>query len=175
MLIVLQFIAICLTTVALSTSLTHALELPGKLRLDRNAYVATQSIYYPGFTIGGLGEPLAMIAVLVLIVITPKNDPVFWWTVVAFGALIVMHGVYWVMTHPVNKFWLKGKDLKGLGKGFFSIGSARADDKETDDPDALWLRYRNRWEYSHVLRAVLATAAFISLLITLAARSPIRP
>lgn len=168
MLTALQFVTICLTTVALSTSLAHALELPGKMRLDRDAYVATQSIYYPGFTIGGLGEGFAMVAALVLVVITPKDDAMFWWTVLAFIALIVMHGVYWVMTHPVNKFWLKDQKLDSLGKGFFSIGSTGSPPEAADDPDVVWRRYRDRWELSHVIRAVLAAIAFVSLLVALA-------
>lgn len=169
MLTILQFITVCLTTIALSTSLAHALELPGKMRLEREAYVATQSIYYPGFTVGGLAEGFAIIAALVLVVITPMRDSAFWWAVLAFAAIVTMHAVYWVMTHPVNKFWLKDQKLEGLGKGFFSIGAARAEDEPADDGGAQWRRYRDRWEHSHVIRAVLAAIAFVSLLITLAA------
>jgi hypothetical protein len=29
------------------------LSLPGKLRLDKETYCAVQTIYYPGFTVGG--------------------------------------------------------------------------------------------------------------------------
>jgi hypothetical protein len=167
--IVLQFIAICLPTVALSTSWLTQWNCPEKC-----AWTETRTWRRSRFTtpIGGLGEPLAMVTVLVLVVITPKDDAVFWWTTVAFGALTVMHGVYWAMTHPMNKFWLKGQDLNGLGKGFCSIGSARPDNKEAEDPDLLWRRCRDRWEHSHVFRAIFATIAFISLLITLAAHSP---
>jgi hypothetical protein len=35
-------------------SLAHALEFPGKKRLDEKQYKAVQTIYYPGFTIGGM-------------------------------------------------------------------------------------------------------------------------
>src|SRR5205809_327776 len=35
-------------------SLAHALEYPGKRRLDRETYLKAQTIYYPGFTIGGV-------------------------------------------------------------------------------------------------------------------------
>ena len=170
MLAILHFIAACLTTIALSTSLTHVLELPGKLRLDRGAYVTTQSIYYPGFTVAGVAEPLEIIALLILVAITPKADPVFEWTLAAFAALIIMHGVYWVMTHPVNKFWLKDQNLEDLGKGFFSIGSHKPKNENTENQDDLWKRYRDRWEYSHVIRAVFAAVAFVCLLNTLASR-----
>ena len=56
MLQVLEVVTVFLAAVAMSLALAHALELPGKLRLDKDTYVAVQSIYYPGFTYGGLGE-----------------------------------------------------------------------------------------------------------------------
>jgi hypothetical protein len=42
-----------LAAVTMALSLAHALELPGKLRLGKEQYLAVQPIYYPGFTIGG--------------------------------------------------------------------------------------------------------------------------
>ena len=47
----------------MALALAHALEYPGKRRLDRDTYFKVQAIYYPGFTIGGAGEPLAPITV----------------------------------------------------------------------------------------------------------------
>lgn len=51
---VLQVVTILLVAVAMAMALAHALELPGKLRLSKEAYFTTQSIYYPGFTLGGM-------------------------------------------------------------------------------------------------------------------------
>jgi hypothetical protein len=42
-------------------------ELPGKVRLPKEAYVTVQQIYYPGFTIAGVGEFAAFIAVAFLL------------------------------------------------------------------------------------------------------------
>ncbi|HET7911505.1 MAG TPA: DUF1772 domain-containing protein, partial [Pseudolabrys sp.] len=103
-----QTLAIILVALAMSLSLAHALEFPGKRRLGRDAYLAVQAIYYPGFTIGGISEPLGVLAVLVLLFVTPRGTPAFWLTLAAVVALILMHATYWVMTHPVNKFWLAG-------------------------------------------------------------------
>jgi hypothetical protein len=50
-------------------SLAHALEFPGKRRLDRNTYFKVRPIYYPAFTVGdNFGEPGAMFAMLALVV-----------------------------------------------------------------------------------------------------------
>jgi hypothetical protein len=157
----LQVLAILLTAVGMALSLAHALELPGKLRLTKDIYVAVQSIYYPGFTIGGIfGEFGAMLATIVLLVFTPFGGAAFWLTLVAFAALLCMHGLYWVLTHPVNKFWLKDQQLQGAGAAFFSVGGRNGSSRRIDQD---WETLRVRWEYSHVARAVFAVASLIAL------------
>src|SRR5262245_13404198 len=71
---VLQVLAVLLVAVATCLALAHALELPGKLRLSKDTYLAIQPIYYPGFTIGGASEPLGMI-VLLLLMIPRRSQP----------------------------------------------------------------------------------------------------
>jgi hypothetical protein len=166
MLLTFQVVTVFLAAVAMSLALAHALELPGKMRLDKQTYIAVQGIYYPGFTYGGFSEGLAVLATLVLLVMTPAGQPAFWWTLTAFVALMAMQVVYWLITHPVNKFWLKDTKLKGFGAGFFSLGSKQAATLGSDDEG--WTTLRNRWEYSHVLRAVFAAIALIALIIAVA-------
>jgi hypothetical protein len=64
MFLVLQVVTVFLASVAMSLALAHVLELPGKMRLNKETYIAVQSIYYPGFTIGGLGEGVETLAAL---------------------------------------------------------------------------------------------------------------
>jgi Domain of unknown function (DUF1772) len=143
--------------VGMALSLAHALELPGKLRLTKEAYLATQSIYYPGFTIGGaFGEFGAMLATFVLLLFTPAAGTAFWLTLVAFIALLIMHGLYWVLTHPVNKFWLKDQQLQRAGAVFFAVGTGRSGEED-------WTALRDRWEYSHVARAAFAIVSLVAL------------
>jgi hypothetical protein len=156
---ILQILSIVLVAVGVALTLAHALELPGKRRLSRDTYVAVQTIYYPGFTIGGFfGEFGAMLATLALLVLTPYASPAFWLTLGALVALLIMHGLYWVLTHPVNKFWLKHEQLGGAGATFFAVGGRSA--AERSDP---WTTLRDRWEYSHVARAVFAMLSLIAL------------
>ncbi|MGH8719251.1 MAG: hypothetical protein ACREV0_09985 [Burkholderiales bacterium] len=69
---VLQVLTVILVAVAMALSLAHALELPGKMRLSKDAYFTMQPIYCPGFTIGGaIGEAGGMIATFVLLFLTP--------------------------------------------------------------------------------------------------------
>lgn len=153
--IALQILCIVLVAVAMSLSLAHALEWPGKMRLGKDAYMATQAIYYPGFTIGGAAEPLGIIALLALTLFVPAGA-VFWLTLGALVALAVSHLTYWALTHPVNNFWLKDRKLAAAGSGFFSFAARGID---TSD----WKALRDRWELSHLLRAVFAGASFVLL------------
>ena len=169
MFLTLQVATVFLVSVAWAQALSHVLELPGKLRLGKDNYIAVQSIYYPGFTIGGaVGEGLGMVATLFLLLTTGTSSPAFSWTLFAFLALIAMHATYWTVTHPVNKFWLKDQDVRGLGATFFGIGERGRDIAAQADPDEVWAKLRNRWEYSHVVRAAFAAAALLALLVAIA-------
>jgi hypothetical protein len=161
-----QILTVLLVAVALASTLAHVMELPGKLRLSKESYLAVQSIYYPGFTVaGGIGEFGGIIATFVLTMLMPAGTAQFWLTLGALLALLAMHAVYWALTHPVNNFWLKDVQLQGFSAGFFSFGLS----KHGNDAQALdWTALRDRWEYSHVLRAGLALLGFILLVTAVA-------
>ena|SRR5437868_13656230 len=162
--ITLQVLTTILIMVALALALAHSLELPGKMRLNRDAYFAVQPIYYPGFTIGGgVGEVGGMVLTILLLIFTPAGSGSFWLTVVALLGLIGMQAAYWVFTHPVNRVWLKGEKLSGFSSGFFSFRTKRQE--STRDPD--WTELRDRWEYSHVVRAGFAFVSFVAILVAL--------
>lgn len=174
MFIVLQVLTVSLVAVALALPLAHALELPGKMRLDRAAYLVTQPIYYPGFTIAaGFGEGGGMIATLSLLLLTPGQSASFGWTLAALVALVVMHLAYWVFTHSANKYWLRQQELKGFAGGFIKLDpleptAARGGAAGATAADDDWRALRNRWEYSHVLRAALAGVGFVCLAVGIA-------
>jgi hypothetical protein len=142
-----------------------ALELPGKMRLTQAAYFAMQPIYYPGFTIGGaVGEFGGLIVTLILLLFTPLGSAAFWSTLVALLGLTGMQAVYWLLTHPVNQFWLEGENLNGVSAGFFSFGANRLQqNKRSTD----WTDLRNQWEYSHVIRAGFALVSLIAIVIAI--------
>jgi hypothetical protein len=151
----LSILALLLVAVTMGLSLAHALEFPGKLRLDEPTYRAVQAIYYPGFTIGGLvGEFGSMLVLTVLLFLTPMDTDRFWWTTAALALLVAGHATYWLVTHPVNSAWLKETQLGGASQFFFGLFSA---------PTGDWQHMRKVWEWSHVARAGLATLAFLSM------------
>lgn len=152
MLDVLQILTVLIVVFALVPALAHALKLPGKLRTTREADDATQPIDDPGFTIAGFSEPLGIVFTIILLMLMPVGSFAFWLTLVALLGLIGMQAVYWLLTHPVNKFWLASEELSRAGSRFVA-------------PD--WRALRDRWEYSQVMRAVLAIASLIALIIAI--------
>lgn len=162
--LVLQLGCVVLVSVAMALSLAHALEMPGKMRLDERTYRSVQGMYYPGFTWGGgLGEFGGLIATIGLLAMTPRGTGDFALTLAALACLLGMQAVYWTVTHRVNRVWVAEQSLGRGGKKFF--GTAR------EGGDADWTELRARWEYSHVARAVLGFAAFLSLLLMVSVTS----
>lgn len=161
----LEVLTVTVVAVAMALVLAHALELPGKIRLSREQYLAVQPIYYPGFTFGGMAEPVGLVLLLVLLFFTPFQSAPFWLTAGAFVSLLAMHATYWLLTHPLNNFWLKDVALKRGGTAFFSFDplSRSAD---TDQPD--WALLRDRWEQSHIIRTGFALLSFVLLVTAVA-------
>ncbi len=154
---VLTILSLLFVAITFGLTLAHALEWPGKRRLDEAAYRTVQQIYYPGFTLGGLAEVAGVIALAVLLYLTPFAGSGFWWTAAAFVLLAGAVSVYWLMTHPVNRFWVKDIAMTAPGKGFFAtFAGGKAGD---------WMEMRNIWELSHAIRAGLATLSLISIAI----------
>src|SRR5438128_1347226 len=159
MLSVLEFVSALLTSVSMGLALAHALELPGKLRLGREQYLAIQTIYYPGFTIGGAAEPLAILALAALLFAIPTER---WLIAAALVAAVGTQALFWTVVQPVNRHWLKSMPLGSAGRRFFRANGGAP---EKDD----WARLRDRWERGHLARAVTATAAFVLTILALTA------
>lgn len=154
----LSVVTVFLAAITMGMALAHALELPGKMRLPKEAYLATQTIYYPGFTIGGMAEPAAALAALALLVMMPAKGSNFWLMLGAVVALVALHAVFWIWIQPVNKTWLKDIGLRDASATFFRTATAaEAGDK--------WTKLRNRWEYAHAARAGLGLLSLVLLLV----------
>src|SRR5437879_6941212 len=101
MMIALKILALVLVAITAALSLAHALELPGKMRLGREQYLAVQPIYYPGFTYAGICEPAAVLALAALLMLTPGRTPAFWLVAAALAAVALERALYWILTAPV--------------------------------------------------------------------------
>jgi hypothetical protein len=165
MLLTLEIVTTLLVSVAMALALAHALESPGKRRLDLQTYRAIQQIYYPGFTYAGVSEPLAIMGLLALIAAGAPERAQILPVVIAFLCVVAMHVVYWVFTHPINRLWLESVEIGGVSERFFGRDKVKS---RAPGDDQAWGRLRSRWERSHVVRAALGLAALVSLLVRLA-------
>lgn len=156
---IVQIICLLLIAVAMALSLAHALELPGKMRLGKDAYMTVQQIYYPGFTVGGVAEPAGIIALAALLLLWPPVGTRFWWALASLAALVGMHLVYWSVTHPVNRAWTSDLKLSGIGARFFASFAREVSGD--------WSRLRNIWESSHLIRAVLGLISLVCLVVAI--------
>lgn len=64
----LEFLTVVIVALPTALAVAHALELPGKLRLDERTYRAVQRMYYPGFTVGGYARAVMMTVGLLALV-----------------------------------------------------------------------------------------------------------
>lgn len=155
----LKLTTLFLVVATLVTSAAHTLEAPGKLRLSREHYLAVQHICYPGFTIAGAAEPLAILALFALLLFAPGETRQFWLIAGALGASTATHLLYWLLTAPVNKVWLADEAMATGAKGFFAAAA--------DAGSADWRVLRDRWERSHIYRSVTALLSFLALALAL--------
>lgn len=160
MYVFLEVLTVILVAGAMAMALSHALELPGKLRLARQEYFVVQRIYYPGFTIGGgIAEVGGILATFALML--ASSGPLQAWLIAgALVALLAMQLVFWFMTQPINKHWLQDVKLNAPAQRFFATEGG---DGASVPPTQEWTALRNRWELSHVVRAALAMLSLILL------------
>ncbi|MBN9658770.1 MAG: DUF1772 domain-containing protein [Acidobacteria bacterium] len=162
----LQVAAVLLTALAMALAVAHALEYPGKMRLNRENYLVTQTIYYPGFTIGGIGEALAVVVTLALTLFLPHDGPAFWWSAMGFLCLASMHAIFWFVTQPVNRYWTANLKLSSAAQHFFQAGGNQTRSQVEPRADE-WQRRRSTWEYSHIIRAVFAALGLLCITVAI--------
>src|SRR5262245_42794315 len=136
------FLAIMLTAIALGAGLAHLFELPNKINISAADYLTVQR-NYDNWWIVGLSVPLAFISVLGLAIALRGTGTPFTLALIAFFLLVGEMVAFWGFTAPVN----------------------RATENWTMLP-ANWEELRDRWEYSHAVRAVLYLLAMGTLVMS---------
>lgn len=158
-------IAIVLAALVAAPAIAHALELPGKMRLSEAEYRIVQRIYYPGFTLAGIAEVGAPMAVLVLLFLVPRASAEFRLLSIALVGFVVIQAVFWLLIQPVNRAWVAPVKLSAMGARFFGAGTRGGREPAFD-------QLRARWEYSHLARAALSVLSLLAVAIAAAAPGP---
>ena len=144
------FIALLATSLALGGALAHALELPNKIVMPRDAYFTVQTIY-AGWNRLAYLLAIELAGILAVMFLYRAEPRVFRPAGVALAGLVGAQIVFWVWTFPANQ----------------------AADNWTQPP-ANWETLRLQWEYSHLAGAGFQTLAMIALIVAVLRRGPSR-
>jgi hypothetical protein len=146
--VMLMAASLFLASVTVVSPLAGVLEAPGDPQLSRSRYLAAREIYYPGFALAGIAEPLSILALCVLLASLSHATAPFWLAALALAAEMVAHILYWLLIVPRNGVWLASETHPSHPR------SSAPGDR---------IALQDRWERSHAGRAVLSAAAFVLL------------
>lgn len=139
-----RFITITLVALLMGLSFGHTMEMPMKMKVDGQLWLAFQHNLYAYFAIiGGPIEIGAIIASIVLAVLVRKRRPAFYLTTAAAICVVVAFFLVWIVfTRAVNEQTAR-----------WTAQSIPAD----------WAGWRSQWEYSHAVRFLLHLIALGAL------------
>ena len=144
----LQLLAAVLVALVLSTTFAHVLELPAKLAYDASLYIQLQTSLYQQWgppNPAGFLEPLAIVVVVILAMMTRRNRPAFRLAVAAALVLLLAFPLlYFWRVEPANEYF----------RTLLSHPTVPSD----------WSSWRLRWETGHLARFVAHLTAFILLI-----------
>jgi hypothetical protein len=138
-----RFVAILLSALAMGMKLAHALELPPKLAMPADLYLAVQTSLYGVFAIVG---PIFEVGALLCVSITAflvRRTPAFRCTLASVAAICVSLAVWLLFVLPAN--------------GHINQWAAT----QVIPPD--WMRWRAQWQYGQAASFALHLLGFSAL------------
>lgn len=139
MLVVLRFLGIILTAVAMSGAFAHLFALPNKMEMSREAYLAAQQTYR-GWELLGIPIAGALIITLIQAQVLRARSKAILLTSIAAGCMALSLFVFFLFTFPANQATANWTLL----------------------PER-WSVLRQQWEYSHAAGAILWFTALSTL------------
>src|SRR6188472_3399043 len=98
---IVRFLAIILTGLAVIAPAAHLFVLPGKIHMSADDYFTVQRIYL-GWWVVGLFLPAAFLANLALAVVARGDKPALWLAVAAMGLIAINLTIFMIWTQPAN-------------------------------------------------------------------------
>ena len=149
-----RFITLMLTSLSLSPSMAHLLELPQKMQFDQKLWVrvtVVENLYRLFGSVGAVFEITAILTAIVLVFLVRRRGSTFYWTL-GGAILLVLAFVSWIMfVAPMNAEFAK-----------WLVNPVPAD----------WMRYRDRWEYAHAVNAFIKIIGLSFLVISVLVETP---
>jgi hypothetical protein len=147
MLLIWRFITILLVALTAGMAFARVLEMPAKLLYDAERYLDIQRTLYAAWgppNIGGMLEPAAIAATLVLCAVVRNRKRAFWLSSSAAVCLLLAFPlVFYLFVEPANEVF-----------------------RSTSLIPANWMELRFQWELGHAVRFALQFIALSLLLLS---------
>jgi hypothetical protein len=143
---IVSFLALVLTALALAPVAAHFFALPNKIDLAQQPYFVVQGIYR-GWALLGIVLIGALIANLVLAILSRGRGAPFWFAFAGFVLIGATLAIFFTWTYPANQ----------------------ATANWTVAPEN-WTALRVQWEYSHAVNAVLTFFALCGVTLSVLTR-----
>jgi hypothetical protein len=149
-----RFVTLLLSALAIALPFAHLLEMPAKRTFAPELYrVINQNLYWAFGTFGAAIEVATVLACIALAFLVRGRRPAYALTLAAAVLVVTAHVVFWVLIAPVNA------EIAAWAPASVPAG---------------WPGLRDRWEFSHAIRALLFLSAFGSLLASILVETPLR-
>lgn len=150
-----RFAAIYLTAITLALTLSHLLEMPGKLTWGQELYMAVQhSLYFYFAVVGAPAELGAVLCLSVLCFLMRRRKHSFQLTLIAAICVAAGLAVWFAVVSPANREMAQWTTLPL--------------------PET-WLETRRNWEFGHAASAVLDLVGFGALIASVLFDTSIQP
>lgn len=138
-----RFITLMLTSLSLSLSMTHLLELPQRMQFDQQLWVRVtvfENVYRWFGSVGAAFEITAILTAIMLVFLVRKRGSTFYWTLGGAIFLILAFVSWIVFVAPMNAEFARWL---------------------TNPVPADWTRYRDQWEYAHQSTPLLKSLGLV--------------
>jgi hypothetical protein len=149
---IIRFITIIFVSLSMALSFCHLMQMPARMSYDAQLWRATQSMYQMfGPPVGAIIDVGAVILSIALVFFVRHRHRAFWWTLAGAGLLVAGHAIWWIYINPINNTMVN-----------WTIDTMPAD----------WMVYREQWEYTHVIIAVIKIIGLSALIASVLVETP---
>jgi thiamine transporter ThiT len=150
-----RFITLLFTALALTMTSARLLELPQKMTYDASLYTVVNTTMYRYFAIvGGIYTVGSIVTAIVLAILVRRRRATRRWTLAGAVALVLGFVTWLMLVEPVNT----------------QIAAAQQTSPTT--VPALWMGFRDRWEYGHATGFVFQLLGFSALIVSVLVEIP---
>lgn len=149
-----RFITIMLTSFSLSLSMAHLMELPRRIQFDQELWVRVtvfENVYRYFGIVGAVFEISAILTAIVLVFLMPRKSSAFYWAL-GGAILLVVAFISWILfVAPMNAEFARWL---------------------TNPIPQDWTRYRDQWEYTHAINALIKIVGLSLIVVSALIETP---